>query len=597
MSDTTLTADGAAGTATAPAAGAGSNPAEAAAEKPILDVRELSVVYESPGQAPVQAVDHVSFTLKKGEFVGLVGESGSGKSTLGFALTRLQKPPARTNSGRILFDGRDIRELGTEELRQQRQGGFAMVLQSGMNALNPVRRIRDHFIDIYKAHGHVPRDRWQKNSEDLIAKVELPVSMLDRYPGELSGGMRQRVSIALALSLEPQLMVFDEPTTALDVLVQHAVMDTIRALQQSEGFTAVLISHDLGIVLESTERVLVMHEGRIVEDGTSQQILEDPQDEYTQMLLSHYADPRAEVVSLPGFEDRSVRRADGRARADTATSAPSVGTRGKRSAQAAIVVDGVSKTYPAPRRGEDPVRAVRDVTFTLEPGQSLALVGQSGSGKSTLAKMITGVEAPSEGRITFGDVDVAKLRGKGVRELHRDVQMVFQDPYAALNPLHTVEYILTRPIVNFTGATKQQARHRVRELLETVGLTPVEQFAQKLPHQLSGGQRQRVVIARALASDPQVIIADEPVSMLDVSLRAGVLALLEDLREQWGVSLLYITHDLLSARLITDDILVLHDGQVVERGETAQVLQHPQDEYTVALLDAVPDPRRARAAS
>ncbi|TPW76853.1 ABC transporter ATP-binding protein [Schumannella sp. 10F1B-5-1] len=597
MSDTTLTAGAASAGATSPAASGSAADAPGAAATPILDVRELSVIYESAGQTPVQAVDHVSFQLKRGEFVGLVGESGSGKSTLGFALTRLQKPPARTNSGQILFDGHDIRELDDEELRRQRQGGFAMVLQSGMNALNPVRRIRDHFIDIYKAHGHVPRDRWQARSEELIGKVELPVAMLDRYPGELSGGMRQRVSIALALSLEPQLMVFDEPTTALDVLVQHAVMDTIRSLQQSEGFTAILISHDLGIVLESTERVLVMHEGRIVEDGTSRQILDDPQDEYTRMLLSHYADPRAEVVSLPGFEDRSVRRADGRSRADSATSAPSVATRGKRSAQAAIVVDGVSKTYAPPRRGEDPVRAVRDVSFTLEPGQSLALVGQSGSGKSTLAKMITGVEAPSEGRITFGDLDVAKLRGKRVRELHRDVQMVFQDPYAALNPLHTVEYILTRPIVNFTGATKQQARMRVRELLETVGLTPVEQFAQKLPHQLSGGQRQRVVIARALASDPQVIIADEPVSMLDVSLRAGVLALLEDLREQWGVSLLYITHDLLSARLITDDILVLHDGQVVERGDTAQVLQHPQDDYTVALLDAVPDPRRARVSA
>jgi peptide/nickel transport system ATP-binding protein len=558
----------------------------------LLDVRDLSVVYESSGQTAVQAVDHVSFSLRKGEFVGLVGESGSGKSTLGYALTRLQKPPARTNGGSIVFAGKDIRDLGDEELRQQRQGGFAMVLQSGMNALNPVRTIRNHFIDVFKAHGHVPRERWDSRMRELVGKVKLPDSMLARFPGELSGGMRQRVSIALALSLEPQLMVFDEPTTALDVLVQHAVMDTIIELQRSEGFTAVLISHDLGIVLEATERVLVMHEGRIVEDGGSREVLRAPQDPYTQMLLSHYADPRAEVVSLPGFPDRSHRTTT---RQETTSSFSTVGSRERSAARNPITVDHLVKTYPAPRRGEDPVRAVRDVSFTLEPGQSLALVGQSGSGKSTIAKLLTGVEKPSSGTVRFGDLDVAKLGRRGMRDLRSEVQMVFQDPYSALNPLHTVEYTLTRPVVNYTGLRGKDARRRVLELLETVGLTPVEQFAQKLPHQLSGGQRQRVVIARALASDPQVIIADEPVSMLDVTLRAGVLALLEDLREQWGVSLLYITHDLLSARLITDDIMVLHDGAVVERGRTADVLQHPQDDYTVALLDAVPNPRRRLA--
>ncbi|GGL02349.1 peptide/nickel transport system ATP-binding protein [Curtobacterium luteum] len=556
----------------------------------LLDVRDLSVVYESAGQEAVQAVDHVSFQLRKGEFVGLVGESGSGKSTLGYALTRLQKPPARTNGGSIVFAGEDIRDLDDEALRQQRQGGFAMVLQSGMNALNPVRTIRNHFIDVFRAHGHVPRERWDARMRELIEKVKLPDTMLARYPGELSGGMRQRVSIALALSLEPRLMVFDEPTTALDVLVQHAVMDTIIELQQSEGFTAILISHDLGIVLEATERVLVMHEGRIVEDGGSMETLRDPQDDYTKMLLSHYADPRAEVVSLPGFPDRSQRTAT---RQETTSSFSTVGSRERSAARNPIVVDHLVKTYPAPRRGEQPVQAVRDVSFTLEPGQSLALVGQSGSGKSTIAKMLTGVEKPTTGTVRFGDVDVAELGRRGLKDLRSEVQMVFQDPYAALNPLHTVEYILSRPIANYTGLRGRDARRRMLELLETVGLTPVEQFAQKLPHQLSGGQRQRVVIARALASDPQVIIADEPVSMLDVTLRAGVLALLEDLREQWGVSLLYITHDLLSARLITDDIMVLHDGAVVERGRTAEVLQDPQDPYTVALLDAVPNPRRA----
>ncbi|MCK2037405.1 ABC transporter ATP-binding protein [Microbacterium sp. SSW1-49] len=563
------------------------------ADDVLLEVDSLSVEYASPGTAPVTAVEDVSFTLRRGEFVGLVGESGSGKSTLGFALTRLQKPPARISGGRIVFGGRDIRELDAEELRRQRQGGFAMVLQSGMNALNPVRTVGAHFQDIFAAHGHVPREARDARARELIGKVGLEPEVLSRYPGELSGGMRQRASIALALSLEPQLMVFDEPTTALDVLVQHAVMDTIRDLQKAEQFTAILISHDLGIVLEATDRVMVMHEGRIVEDARSADILHDPKDEYTRMLLSHYADPRAETISIPGFVDLGTRRREGRVRTDLTETLPTVSQRDLRRADAAIVVEGVSKRYPAPRRGQEAVVAVDDVSFRLEPGEALALVGASGSGKSTIAKLITGVEKPTAGTVKFGDVDVATLRRGGLRDLRKDVQMVFQDPYAALNPLHTVEYALSRPVRNYTPLRGREARARVLELLETVGLTPVEQFAAKLPHQLSGGQRQRVVIARALASDPQVLIADEPVSMLDVSLRAGVLALLEDLRERWGISMLYITHDLLSARLVTENILVLNSGRVVERGETSEVLQHPQDPYTVELLDAVPNPARA----
>jgi len=564
---------------------------------PILEVKDLSVVYESTGFAALQAVDHVSFVLEAGEFVGLVGESGSGKSTLGFAITRLQKPPARINGGQIYFRGEDIRELDVETLRQQRQGGFAMVLQSGMNALNPVRTIRNHFIDIFRAHGHVEKSRWDARQIELIEKVGLSKEVLARFPGELSGGMRQRVSIALALSLEPQLMVFDEPTTALDVLVQQAIMDTIKSLQKSEGFTAVLISHDLGVVLESTQRVLVMHEGRIVEDASSLDILANPQDEYTRMLLSHYADPRAEVVELPGFTDRASRKAHGTLKASDGGTAVTSAAREGRSTDSAIVVDHVSMLYPPPRRGEQAITAVDDVSFTLEPGESLALVGASGSGKSTIAKLITGIEKPTAGTVRFGNLDVARLGRGQIRGLHRNVQMIFQDPYSALNPLHTVEYTLTRPVVNFGGLRGPAARKRVLELLETVGLSPVEQFAAKLPHQLSGGQRQRVVIARALASNPQVLIADEPVSMLDVSLRAGVLSLLEDVREQWGMSMLYITHDLLSARLVTENIMVLNGGRVVERGNTAQVLQHPENEYTIRLLDAVPNPARVRGAA
>ncbi|MCG7310259.1 ABC transporter ATP-binding protein [Brachybacterium sp. ACRRE] len=577
-----------------------------AADEPILVVQDLSVVYEPVGAAPTHAVREVSLEVARGEFVGLVGESGSGKSTLGFAITGLASAPARIEGGRILFAGRDIATMDHETLRAQRQGGFAMVLQSGMNALNPVRTIRKHFHDVFTAHGHVPRARRDERAAELVGKVSLGPDVLDRYPDQLSGGMRQRVTIALALSLEPRLMVFDEPTTALDVLVQHAVMDTIRELQASEGFTAILISHDLGVVLESAHRVLVMHDGRIVEDASSTDILTRPRHEYTRMLLSHYADPRAEVVSLPGLEDRAVLpgepgggdserdrspRPTHRAPAASAAPAPSAESAGPE-----LRVRGVSKSYAPHRRGLPPVRAVQDVSFTLAPGGATALVGQSGSGKSTLAKLITGIERPTEGTIEIGDVSVGDLPRRRLRDLRRTVQMVFQDPYAALNPLSTVEYTLSRAVANLTDVRRDGVRRRVRELLETVGLTPVEQYLTKLPHQLSGGQRQRVVIARALACDPRVIIADEPVSMLDVSLRAGVLSLLRELRESTGVSLLYITHDLLSARLVTDEIIVLHEGRIAEDGPTAQVMRAPRDEYTIRLLDAIPDPRRALSA-
>lgn len=550
----------------------------------LLRVENLSVEYDTPGQEPVKAVKDVSFSLDQGEFVGLVGESGSGKSTLGFAVTRLSKPPARISRGRVLFGGKDITILSQEELRRQRCGGFAMVLQSGMNALNPVRTVRKHFVDIYKAHGNVGKKDYEAHSKQLVEKVGLQDSVLDAYPGELSGGMRQRVSISLALALEPKLMVFDEPTTALDVLVQHEVMGTIRELQRQEGFTAILISHDLGVVLESTQRVLVMHNGRIVEDAPSERILTDPQADYTKMLLSHYGDPRAEHVSVPGLKPRGEAAASG--------SVGGTPSQADDEEDMTVTVTGVSKIYPPRKRSEDSVTAVNNVSFTLSPGQSLALVGGSGSGKSTIAKMLTGVERPTSGNITLGGRRVDQMkRRKDLRSLRSDIQMIFQDPYAALNPLHTVEYTLTRPIFNYTDLRGGDARRRMLELLDTVGLTPVEQYAAKLPHQLSGGQRQRVVIARALASNPHVLVADEPVSMLDMTLRAGILALLDDLRARLNVSMLYITHDLLSARLITDSIMVLNKGTVVERGQTAQVLQHPENDYTIKLLDAIPSLR------
>jgi peptide/nickel transport system ATP-binding protein len=388
--------------------------------------------------------------------------------------------------------------------------------------------------------------------------------------------------------------------------VQQAVMETVRELQRSERFTALLISHDLGMVLESASRVLVMHDGELVEDADADAVITASRSDYTRMLLAHYADPRADVVHVPGIAARKhgrtlddapePRAAASQAAASQAAASQAAASRAAaaptaREAGSPVVLTDVVKLYRDRRRRSE-TRAVDGVTLTLEPASSTALVGASGSGKSTLARLITGIERPTSGSVLFGDRKLNRMRGGELRALHGQLQLVFQDPYAALNPVHTVEYTLLRPVLNYSRRSRREAREHVLYLLDRVGLTPVETFAAKLPHQLSGGQRQRVVIARALASDPQMIVADEPVSMLDVSLRAGVLALLESLRQDLGVGLLYITHDLLSARLITDRIVVMSDGSVVEEGDTAEVLQRPAHKYTVRLLDAVPVPGR-----
>jgi peptide/nickel transport system ATP-binding protein len=344
-------------------------------------------------------------------------------------------------------------------------------------------------------------------------------------------------------------------------------------------------------VLESASRVLVMHDGELVEDAAAAEVIAAPRADYTRMLLEHYADPRADIVHVPGIAAREHdRRLDNSAERRPAV-APSSG-HAAGDAASPVVLTNVAKVY-RDRRRRLSTQAVDGVTLTLEPSSSTALVGASGSGKSTLARLITGVERPTSGSVLFGDRRVDRMRGGELRALHGRLQMVFQDPYAALNPAHTVGYALSRPVLNYSRRSHREALAHVLYLLDRVGLTPVETFAAKLPHQLSGGQRQRVVIARALASDPQMIVADEPVSMLDVSLRAGVLALLESLREDLGVGLLYITHDLLSARLITDRIVVMSDGSVVEEGSTAEVLRNPRHEYTARLLDAVPVPGRS----
>jgi peptide/nickel transport system ATP-binding protein len=633
---------------------------------PLLEVRDLHIRYEPKRHAAVDAVTDVSFSIEPGEFVGLIGESGSGKTTLGTALLRLLERPGRIAGGSITFDGTDITTATQDELRHLRWTEIATVFQSSMNSLNPVVRIEGQFRDVIEYHTDLRGDAVLQRIQKLFDMVFIDHRFIGAYPHELSGGMKQRVNLALALAIEPRLVVLDEPTTGLDVVVQHDILENVRRLQTELGFAVLFISHDIGTVLDLSDRILVMYAGKIVEEQPAQSLLRDPMHPYTKGLLGSYADPRDETVRItyvPGrppdlsqkivgcaFAPRCPEKiarcltveppldpldggrvachvaeiqrggptfdgvaADGAGGAGGGVDGAEevgpitrvfVGPQFVKSASESLValrrdpvltVDDVSKTFTQ-RRGTKVTHteAVKNASFVLHRGGVTALVGQSGSGKSTLARMITGVDRPTSGTITFhghdGDLVVGGMRGRRLRDYRSNVQMVFQDPYSSLNPAKTLGYILSRPLVNYQGLRAAAVRGKVMELLETVALTPADRFYNRFAYELSGGQRQRVVIARALAVEPQLIIADEPISSLDVSIRAEVLELLNRLVQDSDVGILYITHDLLSARMLSDEVVVLNEGRVVEQGPSLEVIRSPKDEYTRMLLEAIPNP-------
>lgn len=608
-------------------------------QAPLVSIEDLVVSYRSKRRHTVlTSVQGMSFSIRPGEFVGLVGESGSGKSTLANAVLRILTGGGHVDRGRVMFDGRDVLGLSDAELRAIRWRDLAVVLQSSMNSLNPVATIRQQFRDVMRAHhdGNAPLTEAavDREVERLLNLVKIDSKFASAYPHELSGGMKQRVALAMALVLKPRLVVMDEPTTGLDVIIEHEIMTDLRSLQQDQGFAVLLISHDLGTVLEVADRILVAYAGRIVEDRPASEILARPLHPYTRALLDCYADPGAESIQItyipgqppdmaalppgcpfwprcpeadqqcrrtvpppvpaPGGGEAACYHAHGDAADRSGKSAAVyVETRpsGLVTAEPVITVTDVSKVY---RRGRRPVIALKDVSLTLGRGKVTALVGGSGSGKSTLARIITGMERPDTGSVRFRDQEITRLGRAGLHAYRKHVQVVFQDPFAALNPMNTVLYTLLRPIVNYTGLSAPSAVGKAKELLEMVGLTPAESFFPKRTGELSGGQAQRVVVAKALAVDPEVLIADEPISMLDVSIRAGILRLLDELRNGRGFTLLYITHDLLSARLLADEVIVLHQGETVEQGPANDVIRWPQHEYTELLVRSIPNPRKGR---
>ncbi|PPG65520.1 ABC transporter ATP-binding protein [Rathayibacter rathayi] len=537
----------------------------------VLDVRNLSIEYET-GAGTVRAVDDVSFTIRRGETFGLAGESGSGKSTIATAILRLLGANGRVVSGSIHCDGVDVTSLDDEELRRFRWSRVSMVFQSAMNALNPVMTVGDQIVDVLTTHRGDSRRAARERAAELLELVGIDRARIDAFPHQLSGGMRQRAVIAIALALEPPMLIMDEPTTALDVVVQQEIIHEIKELQQRLGFAILFITHDLSLMVEISQRLGVMRHGRLLESGVSREVYANPQSDYTRRLIAAFPPiqrgPVAAIEAAPAPEERQV----------------------------VLALSGLTKEF---RTGgifsKKSTVAVDHADLDVHAGEIMALVGESGSGKSTIARMLARLVEPTSGRMVVDGVDVLKKEPRrATRAYRRTVQMVFQDPFGSLNPPKKVRHFLERPLVLHAPELNARERTaRAEDLLQSVELDPA--FLDRYPHELSGGQRQRVAVARALAADPTVILADEPTSMLDVSVRMGVLQLLRRLRDERGISILYITHDLASARFLADTTSVMLQGVLVEGGSSAEVMDAPSHPYTQLLISAAPDPHRTEA--
>ena len=606
---------------------------------PILDVRDLRMSYRL-GADEIRAVDGVSFTLARGDSLGVVGESGCGKSSLGAALLQVMAPNAALTGGDvtldgvpILRDGRRVRLDGRDAIDALRWRRASIVFQSAMNALNPVLSIERQLLDAYRLHRpQASRDAAMARIAEIFDLIGIPRARLSAYPHELSGGMRQRAMIALSLLLEPALIVADEPTTALDVLIQDQILGEIDALRRRLGLSLILISHDMGAVAETCARVAVMYAGEIVELAPTARLFDAPRHPYTQALLASLPSvggPRRALASLPGepfvptgdvagcrFAARCPRAAEicrvalpprhaladdhevlchfadapAPARRSGIDDTPPAAAPAAR--QPLVEARGLARHY-ALRRGwfarPDMLRAVDGIDLDIAVGETLALVGESGSGKTTTGKLMTLQEAPSGGTLRFAGVDVAGLDAAARKAHRRAVQMIFQNPYEALDPRHRIVESVMEPLTIHAIGDPATRRARAEAMLEQVELRPAARFAERFPADLSGGQLQRVAIARALVLAPRLVVADEPVSMLDVSVRSGVMNLMSALSRDLGVAYLYITHDLAVARHMSTRIAVMYLGTIVEEGPTETLVARPAHPYTRALIAAVPE--------
>jgi len=545
---------------------------------PVLEVRGLSVRYRARrGGAPVEAVRDVTFSVERGEVVALVGESGSGKSTLAGAIASLLPTNGEIISGTVSLDGLDITRLSARRGAAIRGARIGMVPQDPGVALNPLKRIGPQVAEPLLIHGRANRRSAALAAVDILERVGLsnPAQRARQYPHELSGGMRQRVLIGIALACRPALVVADEPTSALDVTVQRSILDLFAELTVEAGSSVVLITHDLGVAGERADRIVVMSQGQVVERGTTVDVLHRPQHHYTRTLIE----------SAPSMTSATVATRRGRERPD----ATATGAAPRAALLPLVSVRDLVKRFRLRGEPGGELTAVDGVSFDLVRGRTFALVGESGSGKSTTARMVGRLAAPSSGTVTVAGHDVTAATGAELRALRADIQVVYQNPYASLDPRQSVGRIVTEPLRAFKRGDRATRRRRAAELLAGVALD--ESLAERRPAELSGGQRQRVAIARALALEPSLIILDEPVSALDVSVQSQILQLLVDLQARLDLAYLFVSHDLAVVRQIADDVGVMQSGQLVESGPVESVLDHPAHEYTKALIGAIPRPR------
>lgn len=531
---------------------------------PVLSVRNLTVDLPK-GMERKHAVQDISFELPRGEILCVIGESGSGKSVTANALMGLLPPLMHVSSGEILFQGQNLLKLDEPAFRKLRGRVVSMIFQDPLSALNPLMTVGDQVTEVMAAHREGTTETRSARALELLTEVGLPdpALMLHQYPFRLSGGQRQRVMIAMALALEPDILIADEPTTALDVTTQAQILDLIQQIQRKKGMSVLFITHDFGVVSEIADRVIVMEKGHMVEQGVADTVFATPQHPYTKRLIA--AVPRLREADRPS------------------ASSGSDGTN-----ESVLVVEDLNLVYRSgggwfSRLRE--VKAVQDASFTLRRGRTLGVVGESGSGKTSLGRLLIKLLDSDSGRILYRGQDIASMKESDFRALRPKIQMIFQDPFASLNPRSTIGHIVTvGPIAQ--GMKKADARAKALRILEKVGLD-AGAFG-RYPHEFSGGQRQRVGIARALMFDPDVLVADEAVSALDVSIQAQILELLDKIQRETQVAMFFITHDLRVASQICDELLVMQKGQIVEAGPPSQIFYAPKDAYTRELVAAIP---------
>jgi peptide/nickel transport system ATP-binding protein len=530
-----------------------------------LKIKNLSVEYILK-KGSKTAVKNISFQIKQGEIFGLVGESGSGKSTVVQALIRTLPPPAVITSGQVIINGVDILSLSADEVKKYRWKQISIVMQSALNALNPVMSVEDQIKDVLEIHQNMVRQEADKKVEQLLNLVDVSKENAKSYPHQLSGGMRQRVVIAIALALTPSIIIMDEPTTALDVIVEREILSKIIQLRKKLGFTILFITHDLNLLLEFADRIAIMKDGEMIETDTVEKIQKGGNNEYTKKLIG----------SLPSASGPRQKNLLPKPKNINFGNNP------------ILEVQNLSKTFQSPglfSRSE--LEVVKNVSFQVSPGEIIAIVGESGSGKSTIARLITRLIRPTSGNILLNGKNTRISEARKVPlEYRKSVQMVFQDPFASLNSVHTVYHHLSRPLKRQNIHDKGTISKIIYKSLEEVGLFPGKVFAEKFPHEMSGGERQRVAIARALCIKPKIIIADEPTSMLDVSIRMEILEIFAKLRIKKNLTVVFITHDLASARYLADRILVLNKGELIEENNAEELIKNPKSQYTKKLVQA-----------